>query len=91
MRDRGIDISGRHSKLGRFADRRFDFVISLCDRVREVCPEFDGPPELVIEHPRPCAGAGSDAEDSAAFERAAANSRPNQLPHRHDQRKQARR
>ncbi len=48
MRDRGIDISARRSKhLSEFADRRFDHVISLCDRVREVCPEFPGAPELV--------------------------------------------
>jgi ArsR family transcriptional regulator, arsenate/arsenite/antimonite-responsive transcriptional repressor / arsenate reductase (thioredoxin) len=48
MRDRGIDISGRRSKhLSEFAGRRFDHVISLCDRVREVCPEFPGAPELI--------------------------------------------
>ena len=40
MRARGIDIAGRRSKhLDEFADVRFDRVISLCDRVREVCPE----------------------------------------------------
>jgi ArsR family transcriptional regulator, arsenate/arsenite/antimonite-responsive transcriptional repressor / arsenate reductase (thioredoxin) len=43
MRDRGIDISTRRSKhLSELAGRRFDHVISLCDRVREVCPEFPG-------------------------------------------------
>ena len=48
MRDRGIDISARRSKhLSEFADRHFDHVISLCDRVREVCPEFPGAPELI--------------------------------------------
>jgi protein-tyrosine-phosphatase/DNA-binding transcriptional ArsR family regulator len=48
MRDRGIDISAHRSKhLSEFTDRRFDHVISLCDRVREVCPEFPGAPELV--------------------------------------------
>ena len=26
---------------------RFDVVITLCDRVREVCPDFPSPPELV--------------------------------------------
>ena len=74
MRDRGIDISGRHSKhLNEFADRRFDFVISLCDRVREVCPEFDGPPELVHwSIPDPAREPGSDAETLPAFERTAA-------------------
>jgi ArsR family transcriptional regulator, arsenate/arsenite/antimonite-responsive transcriptional repressor / arsenate reductase (thioredoxin) len=43
MRERGIDIAGRRSKhLSEFSGRRFDHVISLCDRVREVCPEFPG-------------------------------------------------
>src|SRR3954447_10618680 len=48
MRDRGIDICARRSKhLSEFPGRRFDYVISLCDRVREVCPEFPGAPEAV--------------------------------------------
>ena len=48
MRDRGIDISSRRSKhVGEFAGERFDYVISLCDRVREVCPEFPGTPEAI--------------------------------------------
>ena len=47
MRERGIDISGRRSKhLREFAEQRFDHVISLCDRVREVCPGFTGSPAL---------------------------------------------
>ncbi len=41
MAERGIDISGRPSKhLDRFARTRFDRVITLCDKVREICPEF---------------------------------------------------
>src|SRR3954447_11610692 len=45
MRKRGIDLSGRRAKpLHEFATQPFDFVISLCDRVREVCPEFPGRP-----------------------------------------------
>jgi ArsR family transcriptional regulator, arsenate/arsenite/antimonite-responsive transcriptional repressor / arsenate reductase (thioredoxin) len=48
MHARGIDISARRSKhLSEFAGRRFDYVISLCDRVREVCPEFPGAPEAI--------------------------------------------
>jgi protein-tyrosine-phosphatase/DNA-binding transcriptional ArsR family regulator len=48
MRDRGIDISGARSKhLSEFVEQRFDYVISLCDRVREVCPDFPGPPAMV--------------------------------------------
>jgi ArsR family transcriptional regulator, arsenate/arsenite/antimonite-responsive transcriptional repressor / arsenate reductase (thioredoxin) len=46
LREYGIDWSGRRSKhLSEFAARHFDVVITLCDRVREVCPEFPGGPE----------------------------------------------
>lgn len=48
MRERGIDIDGHRSKhLTEFMGRRFDCVITLCDRVREVCPEFPDHPDLV--------------------------------------------
>ncbi len=49
MRDEyGIDLGGHAPKhLEVFADRHFDCVISLCDRVREVCPEFPGGPETI--------------------------------------------
>jgi ArsR family transcriptional regulator, arsenate/arsenite/antimonite-responsive transcriptional repressor / arsenate reductase (thioredoxin) len=49
MRDEhGLDLAGHASKpLSVFADQDFDWVISLCDRVREVCPEFPGHPETI--------------------------------------------
>ncbi len=41
LAERGIDISGSSTKsLTRYTNRRFDRVITLCDKVREVCPEF---------------------------------------------------
>ncbi len=44
----GIDISANRTKhLDEFRAQRFDTVITLCDRVREVCPEFPSRPELV--------------------------------------------
>ena len=37
--------AGRPTKsLTRFARTRFDRVITLCDKVREICPEFPGAP-----------------------------------------------
>ena len=40
MAERGIDIAGRPTKpLTRFTGHRFDRVITLCDKVREICPE----------------------------------------------------
>jgi protein-tyrosine-phosphatase len=59
----GLDIAGHKCKhLDAFANRRFDFVISLCDRVREVCPEFPGRPEAIHwSIANPATGAPDDA------------------------------
>jgi ArsR family transcriptional regulator, arsenate/arsenite/antimonite-responsive transcriptional repressor / arsenate reductase (thioredoxin) len=74
MRERGIDISAKRSKhLEEFTRRGFDFVITLCDRVREVCPEFPGPPEAIHwSIPDPGLEGETDRESYPAFERAAA-------------------
>ncbi|SDR81453.1 ArsR family transcriptional regulator [Actinopolymorpha singaporensis] len=46
MRAYDIDLTGRRSKhLDEFAGRRFHHVITLCDKLREICPEFTGSPE----------------------------------------------
>lgn len=49
MRDEyGLELAAQTSKhLDVFAGQRFDWVISLCDRVREVCPEFPDRPEII--------------------------------------------
>jgi protein-tyrosine-phosphatase len=67
MHKRGVDLHGRRAKhLREFTTQPFDFVITLCDRVREVCPEFP-------EHPRCIHWSTADPslEDPAAFERTA--------------------
>jgi protein-tyrosine-phosphatase/DNA-binding transcriptional ArsR family regulator len=73
MRERGVDLGRRRSKhLSELAGERFDYVISLCDRVREVCPEFPGGPELIHwSIPDPAREPGSDDETLPAFERTA--------------------
>jgi protein-tyrosine-phosphatase len=44
----GIDIAAQGTRsLDTLANRRFDYVVTLCDRVREVCPEFPGNPRRV--------------------------------------------
>ena len=46
--DYGIDLGGHACRrLDDFAGERFDWVISLCDRVREVCPEFPDHPQTI--------------------------------------------
>jgi ArsR family transcriptional regulator, arsenate/arsenite/antimonite-responsive transcriptional repressor / arsenate reductase (thioredoxin) len=48
-------------------------VITLCDRVREVCPEFPGAPETIHwSIPDPAREPGGDDETLPAFERTAA-------------------
>ena len=48
MAEHGVDPTAARSKpLDEFTGQRFDFVITLCDRVREVCPEFPGHPEPI--------------------------------------------
>jgi protein-tyrosine-phosphatase len=73
MRERGIDIEGRPSKhFSDFAEQRFDYVISLCDRVREVCPEFPRHADLIHwSIPDPAREGSGDEETYPAFQRTA--------------------
>ena len=73
MREHGSDISGHRSKhLEEFAGQRFGYVITLCDRVREVCPEFGGHPQLIHWS---IADPAAEADVHAAFRRVAAELR----------------
>ena len=41
MADIGSDISSQESKpMAQFLDQKFDFVITVCDRVKESCPTW---------------------------------------------------
>ncbi len=72
MREHGVDLGGRRSKhLREFAGQRFDCVISLCDRVREICPDFPGHPERIhwsIPDPAQGGDGDSDEETYPAFQ-----------------------
>ena len=74
MRARGIDLAGcRPKPLTEFTGERFDYVISLCDRVREVCPEFPGAPQAIHWSVRdPAREPGAHEQTLPAFERTAA-------------------
>jgi len=74
MAGHGIDIGGRRTRhLNEFRRRRFELVVSLCDRVREVCPEFPGHPETVHwSMADPSAAGATDQESYPAFEHTAA-------------------
>ncbi|MEU8246840.1 ArsR family transcriptional regulator [Nonomuraea sp. NPDC048916] len=71
-----IDIADQRPRhLGTMTGRRFDYVISLCDKVREVCPDFDDHPQrLHWSIPDPAATSGDDTarDNYPAFDRTAA-------------------
>jgi protein-tyrosine-phosphatase len=63
----GIDTSGLHAKsLDQFIGQPFDYIITVCDRVRDICPAFPGDPAqahwsiadpVVVEDPEERANA----------------------------------
>lgn len=45
LAERGINIAGNTTRhFDAFNKKRFDRIITLCDKVREVCPDFPGDP-----------------------------------------------
>jgi ArsR family transcriptional regulator, arsenate/arsenite/antimonite-responsive transcriptional repressor / arsenate reductase (thioredoxin) len=74
LHKRGIDVSGNRTKhLDEFRSDRFDTVVTLCDRVREVCPEFPFRPEVVHwSIPDPALEGPTNRASYPAFERTAA-------------------
>jgi len=74
MRTYGIDLTaGRSKHLDEFTGRRFDYVITLCDKVREVCPEFPGRPEPIHWSIPDPATAGTSRASYPAFRAVAAD------------------
>ena len=69
LRERGISFGDRHSEhLSTFTAESFDHVITLCDKVREVCPEFPGHPgHIHWSIPDPAASGRDDQAILAAF------------------------
>jgi ArsR family transcriptional regulator, arsenate/arsenite/antimonite-responsive transcriptional repressor / arsenate reductase (thioredoxin) len=73
MAKMGIDISQQRSKhLDEFLDQSFDYIVTVCDSVRESCPTFPGDPERVHwSFIDPAAVDGSEKERYRAFEQVA--------------------
>lgn len=70
LAERGIDISHHRSKsLEEFRDQSFDYVITVCDRIKESCPSFPGDPERIHwSFADPAAVAGSEENRYWAFQ-----------------------
>lgn len=65
----GIDISRQQSKhMDQFVDQQFDYIITVCDRVRESCPVFpDDPQRIHWSFPDPAAVTGTETQKLHAF------------------------
>jgi ArsR family transcriptional regulator, arsenate/arsenite/antimonite-responsive transcriptional repressor / arsenate reductase (thioredoxin) len=65
----GIDISQQKPKhLNQFLDQNFDYIVTVCDRVRESCPVFPGDPEQIHwSFPDPVAIEGDLQTQEKAF------------------------
>jgi ArsR family transcriptional regulator, arsenate/arsenite/antimonite-responsive transcriptional repressor / arsenate reductase (thioredoxin) len=73
LQARGVDISGQQSQpLAAFSGQSFDYVITVCDRAREMCPMFPGKSQQIHwGYPDPVT-ITNDAERLAAFDTLAA-------------------
>ncbi len=78
MREAGIDISSHRSKhLQRFAARRFDYAITVCDQARKLARSILEPPQfyigvLMIRHLQ----GGKSRNDSRCFGECTTKSEP---------------
>jgi ArsR family transcriptional regulator, arsenate/arsenite/antimonite-responsive transcriptional repressor / arsenate reductase (thioredoxin) len=73
MHEQGIDLAGRRPRhMGEFAEQRMDYVVSLCDRVRERLPRFlDDPERIHWSIADPAHDGDSDKETYPAFQQTA--------------------
>lgn len=75
MASMGIDISQQRAKhFDEFRGQSFDYIITVCDRVKEICPTFPGNPEPEHIHwslPDPSLIDGSEERKYAVFEQIA--------------------
>ena len=72
MAEAGVDISSHRSKsVATFASESFDFVITVCDRARQRCPQWPGQVDYIhwsIDDP--AVVEGSEEDRLKAFRRA---------------------
>lgn len=69
MAEAGVDISAQYSKhVEEFDEIRFDYVVTLCDYAREVCPYHPGLGERIHRpFPDPVFARGTEEEVLARF------------------------
>lgn len=66
----GIDMRQAHPKhIDEFRNQHFNAIVTVCDRVREDCPDFPGGPERIHwSFPDPARVEGSEEAQYNAFE-----------------------
>ena len=73
MQAMGIDISNQNSKsMDQFSQIKFDYVITVCDKAREVCPIYPGDPKQIHwSFPDPSEVSGNEEVMLEAFNKTA--------------------
>ena len=71
MKEDGIDISHHTSNnVNEYADKAFDYVITVCDNAKENCPYFPARIKMLHQNfPDPAKAKGTEAEIDAEFKR----------------------
>ena len=71
LADAGIDASAARSKsVDEFLGQSFDYVVTVCDQARQVCPVFPGVHEsLHWGYEDPAEATGTEEERLAVFRR----------------------
>ncbi len=72
MKEKGIDISsGYPQQVDEYLNQSFDYVITVCDGAKEVCPIFTGNVKnrLHIGFDDPAGATGTEEEVLAVFRR----------------------
>ncbi len=69
MSEIGVDLNRQRPKhFNEFVGQHFDYIVTVCDRVREVCPVFPGDPEQIHwSFPDPVAVEGDKEKQRKAF------------------------
>ena len=72
MEEVGIDISLQYPQnVNEFIDKSFDYVITVCDNAKEVCPVFNGEvkQQLHIPFEDPADATGTEEEVMQVYRR----------------------
>jgi arsenate reductase len=69
LQEAGLETAGLHSKsVGEFIGQPFNYVITVCDQARQVCPVFPGGRRtLHWGYPDPSEATGTEEEQLAAY------------------------